>query len=399
MTIGAIARRAGALSVGSALLTTGCAFHGLNSIHLPGVVGSGSDAVTYHVEIANVATLESNSPVMINNVIVGSVGPMRVAGWHADVEVSLRPDAVVPANAVARIGQTSLLGSMHLELNPPEGQSAEGRLHPGATLPLSRNSTYPTTEQTLSALSTVVNAGGLGHAGDIIHAAAVALCGHESEFRDLLTRINDFVGVIDEQREQIVASITAINQLAARLAADRPAITAALHDIPPALDVLIAERPRLVTALDKLRVLSDTTTTLVHDSKDDLVKNLQNAAPTIAALADVGTDLDQVLAYVPTFPFTQNFLDRALRGDYFNVFAIADLTVPRLKRTVFLGTRWGDPNAAEVPAPGDPEYLQYSYNPMTTPLAPPNHTAPTPASNGPIFAGPYPAAPVDSGTH
>jgi phospholipid/cholesterol/gamma-HCH transport system substrate-binding protein len=397
MTGRTVTRRIGALSVATAVVTTGCSFHGLNSMPLPGVVGSGSDSVTYHVEIPNVATLESNSPVMINNVTVGSVGPMRALGWHADIQISLRPDAVVPANAVARIGQTSLLGSMHLELNPPAGTPAEGRLHPGATLPLSRNSTYPTTEQTLSALSTVVNGGGLGHAGDIIHAAAAALTSHQNEFRDLLTRMNDFVGIIDDQRDQIVASIAAIGRLSARLAAQRPTIEAALRDIPPALDVLIAERPRLVTALDKLHRLSNTATTFVRDSNDDLVKNLQNAAPTIKALADIGPDLDLLLAYLPTFPFTQNFLDRALRGDYFNVFAIADLTVPRLKRTVFLGTRWGDPNAMEVPAPGDPDYLQYSYHPMTTPLAPPAPVTPVP--NGQIFAGPYPAASTHNGTH
>ncbi|MDH6246474.1 MCE family protein [Mycobacterium sp. OTB74] len=395
MTIITAARQLGVLSAATALVSTGCAFQGLNSVPLPGVVGSGSDSLTYHVEIANVATLESNSPVMINNVVVGSIGPMRVVGKHADVQISMRPDAVVPANAVARIGQTSLLGSMHLELGPPVGEPARGRLLPGATLALNRNSTYPSTEETLSALSTVINAGGLGHTGDIIHAAAAALAGHQNEFRDVLERLNRFVGVINDQRDQIVASIGAINRLSSQLAAQRPAIEAALRDIPPALDVLIKERPRLISALDKLRELSNTSTALVNDSKDDLVKNLQNAAPTLQALADVGPDLDLLLGYLPTFPFTQNFLDRALRGDYFNVFALADLTVPRLKRTIFLGTRWGDPNAVEVPAPGDPDYLQYTHNPLTTPVAPATPAAP----DGPVFAGPYPAPTPTPGAH
>ena len=70
-------------------------------------------------------TLESNSPVMIDDVVVGSVGKMTVDDWHADVEVSVKPDVVVPANAVASVGQTSLLGSMHLALDPPLGRSAE----------------------------------------------------------------------------------------------------------------------------------------------------------------------------------------------------------------------------------------------------------------------------------
>ena len=42
-----------------ALALTGCSFQGLNSLPLPGAVGRGPDAVTYHVEVPNVATLES----------------------------------------------------------------------------------------------------------------------------------------------------------------------------------------------------------------------------------------------------------------------------------------------------------------------------------------------------
>jgi ABC-type transporter Mla subunit MlaD len=37
--------------------STGCAFQGLNSLPLPGTVGRGPGATTYHVEVANVGTL------------------------------------------------------------------------------------------------------------------------------------------------------------------------------------------------------------------------------------------------------------------------------------------------------------------------------------------------------
>ena len=60
-----------AIAVGSAVLltTTGCAFQGVNSLPLPGAVGRGPGSTVYHVEIANVATLEPNSPVMMNDVV------------------------------------------------------------------------------------------------------------------------------------------------------------------------------------------------------------------------------------------------------------------------------------------------------------------------------------------
>ena len=246
--------------VACAATVSGCAFQGVNSLPLPGAVGRGPHANIYHIEIANIGTLESNSPVMMADVIVGSVGKMRVKGDHADIEVSVKPDAVVPANAVAVVGQTSLLGSMHVELNPPLGQRPEGRLASGATIPLDRSSSYPSTEQTLSALSVVLNSGGLGQIGDVIHNFSAALSGHENDARELLTRLDEFVGVLDQQREKIVASIEALNRLAGTFASQREVLSQALRKIPPALDVLIRERPRITTALDKLRVFSNTAT-------------------------------------------------------------------------------------------------------------------------------------------
>jgi phospholipid/cholesterol/gamma-HCH transport system substrate-binding protein len=346
------------------LTGTGCAFHGLNSLPLPGAVGRGPDADTYHVELANVITMESNSPVMIDDVVVGSVGPMTVKDWHADVQISVKHDLVIPANVEASIGQTSLLGSMHLELNPPLGQPGVGRLRPGATIPLSRSSTYPSTEQTLSSLSLIINGGGLSQIGEIIHNFSAALAGRGGAVRDLINRFDTFVGTLDQQRDNIVASIQALDQLAGTFAAQRDVLTQALRKVPPALDVLIKERPRLTAALDGLRKFSNTATGLINDTQADLVRNLKNLEPTVKGLADVGPDIDTALAALSVFPFTQNFVDRAVRGDFFNLHVILDLTIPKLKSGLFLGTHWGQLGEQLIPAPGDPPYLQYTRDPL-----------------------------------
>lgn len=405
-------RRSAAAGICGAVTLTSCGFGGVNTLPLPGAVASGPGNDVYHVQIANVGTLESNSPVMIDDVVVGSVGTIEVVDWHAEVEVRVKPGTVVPANALATVGQTSLLGSMHVALDPPIGESPAGRLPPGSTIALNRSSTYPSTEQTLSSLSVVVNAGGLGQIGDFIHSTATALSGREADVRDLIARLDTFVETVDEQRDRFAASIEALDRLTGVLAAQRSDITEALHAVPPALDVLLQERAQLVTAMQKLGEFSDTATELINSTQDDLVRNLTNLEPTLKALADVGPYLGTVVAYLPTYPFSQNFIDRAIRGDYINIFAAMDLTVPRLKRSLFLGTRWGDPNADFVPAPGDPVHLNYTYEPLNVgvtppapmdvprsqavpdpvapsvlPVAPPAPAPPSPA----IFAGPYPA--------
>ena len=365
-------RRLVAMAAGVAVSVSGCAFGGLNSLPLPGAVGRGPGATNYHVELANVATLEPNSPVLVGDVVVGSVNSMNVRDWHADVEISVKPDVQIPANAVATVGQTSLLGSMHLALNPPLGQAPSGRLAPGATLGLAKTSTYPSTEQTLSALSVVINGGGVGQIGDIVTELNQALNGREPQIRDLLTRLNDFVGVLATQRDAINATVVSLNRVAGTFAGQREVLTRALDRIPPALDVLVAERPNLTAALDKLGKFSAVATGVVNDTQADLVRDLRNLEPTLRSLADVGPQLDQALAYfASSFPYGQATIDRAIRGDYLNQYIIFDFTVPRLKRTTLLGTRWGQEGAKLVPAPGDPWYATYTYDPLNAPFSPP----------------------------
>ncbi|MDT5080085.1 MAG: phospholipid/cholesterol/gamma-HCH transport system substrate-binding protein [Mycobacterium sp.] len=391
MISGSSIRRTLATGTCVALAATGCAFQGINSLPLPGAVGRGSDAVVYHVQIANIATLESNSPVMLNDVIVGSVGKMTVKDWHANVDISVKPDVVIPANAVASVGQTSLLGSMHLALNPPAGQQSEGRLAPGATIGLNDSSTYPTTEQTLSSLSVVVNAGGLGQLGDVVHTFNQALSGREQDWRELFTQLDTFIGTLDRQRQSLVATIEALNRVASTFAGRRDSINEALQRIPRALEVLDRERPNLTTALTKLGDFSKTANRLVNDSQADLVNNLKNLAPTLQALADVGPDLDPAIAYATVFPYGQNLIDRAVRGDFINLFATVDISGPRLRKSIFLGSRAGQEGRDLVPLPGESFFQRYTFDPIGRPLAPPpagGPLGPVPPNNPGLNADP-----------
>ncbi|BBX30192.1 MCE family protein [Mycolicibacterium alvei] len=372
MRIATTTRRILAVTTLVAVCATGCSFGGINSLPLPGTVGRGPAATTYTAQLANVGTLEPNSPVLMDDVVVGSIRRMRIVDHHIDVEFSVEAGVTVPANSVAAVGQTSLLGSMHLQLGPPAGQAPAGVLPPDATIGLDRSSTYPSTEQTLAALSAVVNAGGLGQIGDIIGSFNSVFSGRQGQIRDLINQLDTFVGTLDAQQDNIIAAVTELNRFSETLADQRDTVTRALQELPAALDVLQRERPRLVSALDKLRTFSDTANGVITDVHADLVRNLRNLDPTIHALVDVGADIDSALAYATVFPIGQNIIDRGIRGDYMNLFVTVDLTKGRMKRGLLAGTQFGDENAPLVPAPGDPGYASfYSKNPLGEAVAPP----------------------------
>lgn len=366
------ARRGLAAAVAVVVTATSCAFQGANSLPLPGTVGRGEGASTFTVALANVGTLEPNSPVMVDDVVVGSVGDIGITGGHAEVTIRVKPGVVIPANAQATVGQTSLLGSMHLELAPPLGIPPAGVLTPGSTIGLTSSSTYPSTEQTLAALSMVVNAGGLGQIGDVVHSFNDIFTGRQSDIRELLGRLDTFVGTLDDQTGDIVATVTELNRFAETLVAQRDVIERALHDIPPALDALLRQRAQFIDALAALRRFSDAAVTVIDTVSDDLVANLADLEPVFRALADVGPDISTALGYALTFPLNQNIIDRGVRGDYMNLFVTVDLTLSRFKRGLLAGTSFGDENAPLVPAPGDPGYDSfYLKNDRGEAVAPP----------------------------
>ena len=169
---------------------------------------TGSYKIT--VELPDVATLPQNSPVMVDDVTVGSVSGIdavqRPDGtFYAAVQLSLDKNVNLPANATAKVAQTSLLGSQHIELAPPVDEPGVGKLTNGSNIPLDHTGRYPTTEEVLSSLGVVVNKGNLGALQDITDEAYNAVAGRAGTFADLMPRLAElttFAGPADQRHHR-----------------------------------------------------------------------------------------------------------------------------------------------------------------------------------------------------
>ncbi|MBJ8345761.1 MCE family protein [Antrihabitans sp. YC2-6] len=333
--------RFAAVPVAIVVSTSGCAWSGLNSVRLPGAEGTGPDSYTVYIQMPNVTTLTQNSPVRVNDVTVGSVQGIEVQDWHALVTVSIEDAVVLPANATAKIGQTSLLGSNHVELAAPIDQPAEGRLQGGDTIPLDRAGAYPTTEQTLSSLSVVLNGGGFAQLQDVTRELNAALDGRETDAHDLLPRLNELTTSLDEQRGDIVSALDGLDRVSVTFAREKDTLARALEGVPPALEVLNAQSGNLTDALVSLGRLSDVANRIIDESGDDLKANLRSLVPVLESLANTGNHLTDVLTLLLTFPFSMKNMDHWLKGDYANLMMMLDLTGARLDSNFLTGTPLG----------------------------------------------------------
>jgi phospholipid/cholesterol/gamma-HCH transport system substrate-binding protein len=348
-----IRRAVMALAVIACILTMpGCSlsdWHGLNSLSMPGTKGDGPGSFQIQAQMPDVNNIQPNSRVRVADVTVGTVTKIERQGWHALITMRLDGAVDLPANATAKIGLTSLLGSLHIELAPPKDVPPQGRLHDGSLISLSNAAAYPSTEQTLAALSMVLNGGGLGQVQDITEAFSTAFRGREQDVRDLITQLDTFAGVLNDQSSDIIAATEKLNDLAGKFAAQQPVLDRALTTIPDALAELNDERSNLVEAADKLGKFAALTADTVNQSKDNLVKELRDVGPVLESLANAGPSLTRSLSLIPTYPFPNETIEKWQRGDYANLTAIIDLTLSRIDSGLFTGTRWeGDLTALEL---------------------------------------------------
>jgi phospholipid/cholesterol/gamma-HCH transport system substrate-binding protein len=336
-------RRLAAAVIGLVVVTaglSGCGWRGLNSLPLPGTQGGGPASFSITAQMPDVNNIQPNSRVRVGDVTVGTVTKIERQGWHALLTMRLNGDVNLPANSTATIGQTSLLGSLHIELVPPTAVPPAGKLHQGSLIPLSSGDAYPSTEQTLAAASMLLNGGGLGQVQDITKALTTAFGGREDDLRSLLVQLDTFVGRVNTQTGDIIAATDSINKLAGKFAAQKPIIDKAFDTIPDALAVLNGERENLIQAVDQLGKFSALAADSVNQTKRPLVQELKDLGPVLESLANAGKSLTRSLGLFSTYPFAKDTLTKWFRGDMANITLVVDLTLSRLDSSFFTGTRF-----------------------------------------------------------
>ncbi|MFI6365258.1 MCE family protein [Nocardia sp. NPDC050630] len=358
-----IRRQASGVLLLGALLSAGCRFDGANSIPLPGnVIHHGS--YTVRVQLRDTQNLIANSLVKADNVTVGTITAITVRDYLADITLEIDNNVRLPANSTARLAQTSVLGAQYLELSSPNSGKSDRPLRDGDVIPLSATTEYPATEDVLAALSLVLNGSGLEQIRTIMTELNDAFGGRENAINRSFARLVTFVDGLDSQRDNIVRAIDSLDALSKELAAQKDTLGAGIEQIQPALAVLDEQKTQLTTMLDRVGAFGAQAAQVLHSSRDDLTADLHNLQPTLTQLAAAGSDLAGGLLVALSFPFPVTVTDKAIKGDYINLFLTLDLTVEGIQNKVIgsipfnrlipMSNRAVNPLIAPTqPAPGD----------------------------------------------
>jgi phospholipid/cholesterol/gamma-HCH transport system substrate-binding protein len=362
------------LLVVAALVSSCGGWHGIANVEIPGGPGSGDGSYVIYVQVPDTLAINGNSKVMVADVPVGSIHAINLKNWVATLTLGLDKGVKLPKNTTAKIGQTSLLGSQHVELAAPENPSPE-LLRNGDTIPLKNSSAFPTTEQTLASLSLILRGGGIPNLEVLQNEVYNIFHGRAADIRAFLGKLDTFVTQANEQRDDITHAIDSSNRLLAYVGNRNDVIDRVLTDIPPLIKHFADTKDLLINAATSVGRLSQAADQYLSEARGPLHTDLQGLQCPLKELGRASPYLIGALKLILTQPFDIDTVPKMFRGDYANLSLTLDLTYSAVDNGFLTGTGLsGALRALEQSYGRDPETMipdvRYTPNPNDAPGGP-----------------------------
>jgi len=314
-----------------------CGWRGIANVAVPGGPGTGPGAITIYVQMPDTLALNVNSLVRVADVAVGTVRSIDMKNWVATLTLGMKPDIKLPANATAKIGQTSLLGSQHLELAAPADPSPR-LLRNGDTIPLKNSSAYPTTERVLASIATIVLGGGIPNLEVIQDEVYNMLNGRGDQIREFLNRLDTFAVEINRQRDDLTRAIDSSDRLVTIVANRNNTLDKILTEFPPLIKHFADTRDLFVDAVQAVGRISSAVDPTLAPSRENPHTNLRSLQRPLCELSKAAPYLVGALRLLLTVPFNIDTLPKIIRGDYINLTGSLDLTLSTLDNGLLSGT-------------------------------------------------------------
>ena len=290
-----------------------------------------------YVQTPDTLALNTNSRVRVADVFVGTVRNIELKDWVPTLTLDIEPGIELPANATAKIGQSSILGTQHVELASPANPSPEP-LRDGATIPLKNSSAFPTIERTLASVATVLRGGGIPNLEVIQTEVNNLLTGNADQIRAFLTNLDTFTDRLNQQREDIARAIESTNDLITYVASRNNTLDRLLVDLPPLMEYLAGARDRVSDAVIALGRFNKVTGESLSAAQADLQTNLAVLQRPLKQLGRGAPFFLDAMRLIITNPYPLDNIPKVIRGDYINLSLGVDLTLSAIDNGLLTGT-------------------------------------------------------------
>src|SRR5439155_4376389 len=258
-------RRAIAVAFVGLAVTAGCS--------LP---GRKTGPLTITATFDDVGDLVENHAVQVADVRVGSVTKIELTSdFKAKVTMSI-DDVHLPADAVADLRQTSLLGEKFIELRPcdPSPAHLDGSCEPSdaklgqkghTDIPLSRTSQAPELEFVADQAIRLLGGVASNDLATLIETGSVGFGGRGAELRGLIDDLGVVSSGLADQTANLQTIIDGLDKATSSLASDSGGLDQLLVNLSNTTTLLANNRQQLVDTLQALTRMVQAQNELVFD--------------------------------------------------------------------------------------------------------------------------------------
>ncbi|MBW3620240.1 MAG: MCE family protein [Actinobacteria bacterium] len=259
------------------------------------VARPGEDRVPVTATFADVRDLVPRASVRVADVPVGTVTAIELTSDHrARVTMSVAADTGLPADVVAVLRSTGVLGERYVELRALPG--APGPFRGGD---LGTGEVVDDIEDVVASGSDLLAVVSADHLARALGVGATALDGRGPALGATLGDVGTLLGAYAEDREDLGRLVDATDRLLAELAPDARESAAVLADLDRAARAFDRQDERLFAALESLSRLADVAAAILVENGPSLDALLRRLHLAVAELTRVDGALHALLRWLP----------------------------------------------------------------------------------------------------
>jgi phospholipid/cholesterol/gamma-HCH transport system substrate-binding protein len=297
----------GVLLVG-ALLAAGCT--------LPGEV---EGPVRLTATFSDVGDLVTGHSVQVADVRVGSVTKIQLTSdYKAQVTMRIKDGLHLPANSVAILRTTSLLGEKFIELRPPDAPTAPSTtfLKSGDTVQQTRQA--PELEFVAEEAVNVLGGVAANDLATLVQTGGVGFAGRAVELGQLIDSLSGVTGTLANQTGNIVSIIDGLDKATSTVAASNDQLDALLVNLSKTTQVLSDNRQLTLATLRSITRLAQAQNTEIFTPYKAKVEQQVRQLDAILQLvadrrSELGTLADWLAQFVQKTP-------KGVPGDFAQIY-------------------------------------------------------------------------------
>lgn len=292
-----MSRRPRLVSRAAALLALGAL-----SLGLSGCMGSSASTITTSALFSDAGTLALGAPVKLADVPVGDVTGISLSGSRAKVTMSIQRRADVPANVIAKINRTTILGERYVDLAVPP--HPVGRLADGAVI--RHTAVVPTVEQVIGAGSAVFGAISASDLAEIVNAGGQGFVGEAAALHQFLNDTATVAAGYASRTAQIRTVVDSLDRLGSTMAPTSGPDAQAITNLSNTVKILAANSTRFERLLQSLNAVSAQGASIISRNYPQIVDQLRALGAVSNQLALHQQDLARILEWLPQHDATMS---------------------------------------------------------------------------------------------